>query len=327
MTSDAGVTVYVTMLNERDSIGPLLDSLLSQTRKPDEIVLVDGGSTDGTTDIVKQYVKKGHPIRLIASPGANVAAGRNIGIGEATFEIVASADAGCRLDSKWLENLTRRFSDDVDVVAGVYLPDARNTFEECVGDILYPSIEGIPEDWSSPSHRSVAFKKKVWEAIGPIPERLYRSEDTWFNIEAKRAGFRFRTARDAVVYWRPRRNLREVFRNAYLWTKSDIENDVKADLVKHVARVKLLRIIWRVLGILALLVCCIYISWLAAILLAPFVFKEMISFYVKDRSMKKAVYKNLINLAIALAYVRGYLAASWSLRASKKRGGGNGTQQ
>jgi GT2 family glycosyltransferase len=165
----------------------------------------------------------------------------------------------------------------------------------------------------------------VWEAIGPIPERLYRSEDTWFNLEAKKAGFRFRTARDAIVYWRPRRNLREVFRNAYLWTKSDIENNVKADLVKHVARVKLLRIIWRVLGILALLVCCIYISWLAAIILAPFVFKEMISFYMKDRSMKKAVYKNLINLAIALAYVRGYLAASWSLRASKKRGGGNRT--
>lgn len=319
--NNVGVTVYVTMLNERDNIASLLDSLLNQTRMPDEIILVDGGSTDGTVDIVREYVKRGHPIKLVVSPGSNVAAGRNIGIGEATFEIVASVDAGCRLDRKWLENLVRSFSDDVDVVAGVYLPDAKNTFEECVGDLLYPDVEDLPEDWSSPSHRSVAFRKKVWETIGPIPAALYRSEDTWFNNEAKKAGFRFRTARDAVVYWRPRRNLRDVYKNAYSWAKSDIENNVKAELVKHVARVKLLRILWRILGILALLVCGVYVSWWATLLLAPFVIREMISFYARDRSLRKTIYKNLINLAIALAYVRGYFGASWKLLRLRNRGG------
>lgn len=311
MSNNIQVTVYTTVLNERDNIALLLDSLLSQSRLPEEIIVVDGGSTDGTVDIVRKYASKGHPIRLMESPGANVSAGRNIGIENASFDIVASTDAGCTLHHRWLENLMRMFSDDVDVVSGVYLPDAKNTFEECVGELYYPDRETLPEDWSLPSHRSIAFRKKVWETIGPIPERLYRSEDTWFNLEAKKRGFKFRTARDAIVYWRPRKNLGEVYRNSYLWAKSDIENDVRAEAIRHAAKTGLFRLTWRVLALLALLFCGIFLSWLAAIILAPFVIKEMISLHISDRSLKKTVYKNLITFAVTLGCIAGYLAASW----------------
>ncbi len=320
MSTSMQVTVYTTVLNERDNIALLLDSLLNQSRMPDEIIVVDGGSTDGTVDTVKEYTSKGHPIRLIESPGANVATGRNIGIDNATFDVVASTDAGCTLHSHWLENLRKTFTEDTDVVSGVFLPDAKNTFEECVADLLHPGMETLPEDWSQPSHRSIAFRKKVWEEIGPIPEGLYRSEDTWFNYEAKRRGFKFKIARDAIVYWRPRKNLREVYRNSYLWVKSDIENDVQAEMIEHESRLKLLKVTWRVLALLVLLVCGLLVSWLAAVLLAPFVLKEMITLYVRDRSLRKTVYKNLINLTFTVAYIAGYLTASWNLSMKRKRG-------
>ncbi|MFQ6106408.1 MAG: glycosyltransferase [Thermoplasmata archaeon] len=314
MTDDTKVTVYVTVLNERDNIALLLDSLLTQTRKPDEILVIDGGSTDGTTGVVRKYIWEGNPIRLIESPGSNVAVGRNIGIENASHDIVASTDAGCRVERDWLDNLLDKFSDDVDIVSGVYLPDARTTFEECVGELHFPDVDRLPDDWYFPSHRSVAFRKKVWETIGPIPERLYRSEDSWFDLEAKRRGFRFKIAKDARVYWRPRKNLKEVYRNFHLWTKSDIENGVRADRAKHIARVRLLRVLWRVLGLSALLFCGVYLSWFSAVILAPFIFKEMVQMYLKDRSLKKTVYKNLINLAECVGSIAGYLSASWELR-------------
>jgi len=318
MVDDTEVTVYLTVLNERGSIALLLDSLLSQSRKPDEILVVDGGSTDGTIEVIKEYTNKGYQIRLLESPGANVAVSRNIGIQNATSDIVASTDAGCRLKKDWLENLMNKFSDDVDIVSGVYLPDARTTFEECVSELHYPDIERLPDDWSFPSHRSVAFRKVVWETIGPIPERLYRSEDSWFDLEAKRRGFRFKIARDAIVRWRPRKNLREVYHNFFLQTKSDIENEVRFEWVRQLGRVKLLRFIWRTLGLLMLAFCAIYLSWLAAILLAPFVFKEMISMYMRDRSLKKTFYKNLISFAESLGVITGYVSASWKVAKTGK---------
>ncbi len=49
------VSVIVTVYNERDSIGRLLASLAEQTRLPDEVVICDGGSNDGTVDVIHDY--------------------------------------------------------------------------------------------------------------------------------------------------------------------------------------------------------------------------------------------------------------------------------
>jgi len=47
------VVLIVTVRNEATTIGPLLDSILSGTRIPDEIVVADGGSSDGTLEVLR----------------------------------------------------------------------------------------------------------------------------------------------------------------------------------------------------------------------------------------------------------------------------------
>ena len=61
------VSVIVPVRDEEDSIRTLLDGLLNQSRKPDEIVITDGGSTDSTTDIISGYILQGAPIKLIVT--------------------------------------------------------------------------------------------------------------------------------------------------------------------------------------------------------------------------------------------------------------------
>ena len=78
-----GVSVVVTVRNDREGLRELPPGLAAQTRKPDEVVIVDGGSVYGTLDVLAEADVGDMPIRTIVAPGANIAAGRNVGVREA----------------------------------------------------------------------------------------------------------------------------------------------------------------------------------------------------------------------------------------------------
>jgi len=212
---DIKVSLICTLKNEESSIREFLDSILSQSRLPDEVVIVDGGSTDRTVEIINSvinsYIGKCDLIKLIVKKGANRAEGRNIAIKNTEYDIIASTDAGCRLDKDWLENLIKPFEDDasVDVVSGWYEADARTEFEKCVAELTYPKLKMVLKnpDKFLPSSRSVAYKKECWEKVGGYPEQLYNNEDTLFDLNLKKTGCKFTFAPNAVVYWRVRSNL------------------------------------------------------------------------------------------------------------------------
>src|SRR5580698_5965839 len=107
------VSVACTVLNEADDIDALIDSLMRQAPSAAEVIVVDGGSTDGTwerLEVVRSKYPTLIPIRdescnLQRSPGP-IARGRNVGIAAATSPVVACADAGCTYHPDWLANLT-----------------------------------------------------------------------------------------------------------------------------------------------------------------------------------------------------------------------------
>ena len=72
----------MTVRNEAKSLPRLLDSVLMQTVLPEEVVIADGGSTDGTPDIARSYMDR-LPLRLLEVPGANISQGRNAAIKKA----------------------------------------------------------------------------------------------------------------------------------------------------------------------------------------------------------------------------------------------------
>jgi glycosyltransferase involved in cell wall biosynthesis len=218
------VSVTCTLKDEEKSIKELIGSILSQSKLPDKIVIVDGGSTDRTVEIINSYIKSGAPINLIIKEGVNIAEGRNIAIENAKYDNIASIDAGSWADKDWLKNLLRPFEEfeedsSVDVVAGFFLPDAKSKYEEVVGELLYPKLENMNPDRFLPSGRSIAFKKRCWETVGGYPEWLYTGEDALFDLKLRESGCKFAFARDAIVYWRPRTTLRGLFKQYFLYAK------------------------------------------------------------------------------------------------------------
>jgi len=228
------VSVIATVRNEAQTVHRLLDSLAAQTRSPDEVIIVDGGSNDGTVEVLEKYAAEGAlPLKVLSRPGTNISQGRNAAIAEASGEIIASTDAGVRLSPNWLEELVGPFREGVHVVSGFFLPDPETVFETAMGATVLPVLADVKPEKFLPSSRSVAFRKEAWERVGGYPEWLDYCEDLIFDFKLRELG-PFAFAPQALAYFRPRQSLSVFFKQYYRYARGD----GKADLwrVRHAIR-------------------------------------------------------------------------------------------
>jgi len=209
------VSLIVTVKNEADTIKAFLDSVAAQTRRPDQIVVVDGGSTDATMSILAV-----HPLDMIREYWpSNIAAGRNRAISQASGDVIAVTDAGCLLDQRWLERITDL--QGADVVVGGYAPVITNLFDACQYSLhhIFRSSDRI-ENFAI-SSRSLAFRKIVWEELGGYPEWLDFSEDTYFHDKIRASRFVIRLDPEPLVHWGLRPDLMSVYRQFFRYMRGD----------------------------------------------------------------------------------------------------------
>jgi hypothetical protein len=189
------VSVVVTELNEFEDIGRVVSSLLAQVPPAAEVIIVDGGSTDGTWEWLEAAAAK--ESRLIAirdetcslkySAGP-VSRGRNVAIKAAKSAIIACADAGCTYAPDWLRNLTAPLvAGEAQYALGGSCLDAGGCTVWDVASAPFFSIRLSPtEPTRSCTARSMAFTKGLWERIGGFPEEVLVGEDTLFDFAARR---------------------------------------------------------------------------------------------------------------------------------------------
>ena len=205
-----------TVKDARPHIAPFLDSVRAQTRQPDEFIVVDGGSADGTMEELH-----GRPgVTVLSEPGANISRGRNIGIRAATHDVLALTDADCVLDRDWLARLLEPLEHGADVSAGFYRPLAMSFFEVCAAAVSVPQASELRPGWL-PSSRSIAFRREAWEAAGGYPEWLAIGEDMYFNHRLLDAGVEIELAPGAVAWWRVRATPAETWRQYSGYAEGD----------------------------------------------------------------------------------------------------------
>ena len=225
--SPSDVSVIVTVKNEASTIHGLLDSLRDQTIAPSEVVIVDGGSTDGTVERIESYRPR-LPIKLLIREGTNISQGRNEAIRAARGGIIASTDAGVQLVPHWLEVLTRPLEEDesVDVVSGFFLPDPQTVFERAMGATVLPVESDVDPDRFLPSSRSVAFRREAWQKVGGYPPWLDFCEDLVFDLALLDSGHKFHFAPEALAHFRPRGSLQAFWRQYYQYARGDGKADL-----------------------------------------------------------------------------------------------------
>ncbi len=215
------VSIISTVRNEGDSLQSLLDSLVGQTRLPDEVVICDGGSTDNTLSLLETYQRL-LPLRIISAPNSNISQGRNQAISIAAGPIIASVDGGVVLAPCWLEELVRPIEEaGAIVVSGWFEPDPKTPFEVVMGATVLPELSNIDPDKFMPSSRSVAYLKSAWQAVGGYPDWLDFGEDLVFDLALRDLYGPFPFAPKAVAYFQPRGTLSAYARQYYLYARGD----------------------------------------------------------------------------------------------------------
>jgi glycosyltransferase involved in cell wall biosynthesis len=214
------ISLIATVLNAEEHIGAFLASIAAQTRMPDEIVIVDGGSTDGTV----AALRAADGLTLLEEPGANISRGRNLAIAHAAHDVVAVADADCVYGPNWLAALVAPIEDGADVSMGWTEPIVGSVLAACVSSLGLPlSPDEVDPATFMPSARSVAFRRDALEAVGGYPEWLAIGEDMWVNHRWRERPFDLRFAPEAVAGWRPRASLGSIWTQYAKYARGDAQ--------------------------------------------------------------------------------------------------------
>ena len=223
------VSIVSTVLNEAQDIGRMVPSLLQQVPPAAEVIVVDGGSSDGTWEwLVEAQENDRHLVAIrdetcsLKHSAGPVSRGRNVAIAAARSQIIACADAGCTYAPTWLQNLTGPLVIGAAeyVLGGTCLdPDGYTLWD--VASAPFFSIKLSPlEPSKSCTARSMAFTKSLWERIGGFPEAVLVGEDTLFDLEARRRTMPF-FAPNAKALYHPQNTFRSACRQMARYAVSD----------------------------------------------------------------------------------------------------------
>jgi len=239
------VSIVVTELNEAQEIARVVTSLLAQQPPPSELVIVDGGSTDGTWEWLVQA--QARDPRLVAirdetcslkHSAGPVSRGRNVAIAAAKSELIATADAGCTYAPDWLRNLTAPLAAGAALYAlgGSCLDPADHSLWD-VASAPFFSVKLSPfEPTKSCTARSMAFTKTLWAKIGGFPEDVLVGEDTLFDRSARRETTPAFVSNAKALY-HPRNSLRAATHQMARYAVSDGQARVRSGrLVRNATR-------------------------------------------------------------------------------------------
>lgn len=246
MTPTLHVTVLVTLLDDK-RVERTLASLAAQTRRPDAVLVADGGSTDGSLDVARAAAKT-HPwIRVEHHPGS-VAGTRNAALRSlAGTDVVVFLDADQVAPPGWLATLVEPIeAGRADYTGGPTRPLAPpsgkgeaylNAFEAW----FYPNV--VARDITKLPMGNSAWRLEILRGVGGFDPRLaWGGEDYDVNLRAAAAGARGELVAEAWVHHDQsgRNDLRRLLRRKYRYnvgaTMAYLKNGVLRSKMRDAAR-------------------------------------------------------------------------------------------
>ncbi len=176
------IAVYVPCYNVESTIGPVLEAIIGQTRKPDEILVIDDRSPDKMLDVVRRFPG----VRIISHEvNKGLAAARNTAFEATNCDFVASLDGDAVPDADWLRRLEEKFSADAKLgIAGGRLVESQIF---CAADRWRKAH--MTQDWGAGIKRNPPFmfvRAQCGQRVGGYDEsKRTNGEDSDFSKKAQ----------------------------------------------------------------------------------------------------------------------------------------------
>lgn len=203
------IAIVIPIKNEKDSIPALADSLLDQTLRPDEVIFVDAGSTDGSIHLIEQLINRSNIFRIVRAEGAFPGAARNAGVRSTNADIIVQIDGGnLPENNEWIENLCKPIlHGTAEYVSGSLriMPIRKHIFctEINVGEIYGASIYGAGQLRKKfpRGGASVAYLRSIWEKTGGFLEEFRFGSDPLFVKKILQMNVKTAFVENAGIYW------------------------------------------------------------------------------------------------------------------------------
>ena len=219
------VTIAIPCLNEARYIEKALATIAAQTYPHDrfEILVADGGSTDGTRDILARLGADDARIRMIDNPKRLQAAGMNEMLAVAKGEIIVRMDVHCEYAPDYVEACVRVLDQTgADNVGGAQRARAETTFQHALcAALTSPLGVGGAKYRSEDAEGFVdtvflgAFRRAVLDRVGAYDPGAITNEDAELNQRILDAGGKVFLSKEIVVHYFPRASLEALAKQYY----------------------------------------------------------------------------------------------------------------
>ena len=186
------VTSIIPAFNREKYIAEAIESVLNQTYRNIEIIVIDDGSTDNTPRILSSYNGK---IKYFLQPNSGASAARNSGISKASGDFISFLDS----DDLWEKNKISLQMECFENNPGIdiCLCNTKIFSEKKITDFDQKYIIATPYHLCS-----ILIKKDVLKRVGYFKTNLKSGEDTDFFLRIKEMGIPLKILQDKLVYIR-----------------------------------------------------------------------------------------------------------------------------
>ncbi|GBD88599.1 putative glycosyltransferase EpsJ [bacterium BMS3Abin03] len=190
------ITVICPTYNEEENIEYVLKFFVESPPREKELLIVDGGSTDKTREIVKEWQRKNDNIRLISNPDKYVPFALNLGIKSSNGDPIIRLDAHTRYEKKYFEKIIETFKKTgADIVGGPMNAVGKTDFQKAVA-YATSTVFGVGDskihqaEYEGESDHVYlgAWHRKLFADIGYFDERLKRNQDDELHYRARSRG-------------------------------------------------------------------------------------------------------------------------------------------
>ena len=184
------VSVIIPAYNIEDYIGRCLDSVLSQKYKNLEIIVIDDGSSDRTGEILDDYEKKNHRMKVIHKENGGVSSARNIGIDRANGDYIGFVDGDDWVNPKLFETLVKLINEEnADIAHCGYqmvFPDRVDYYYNTGKRVIQTKEQGLKDllagEMIEPALYNKLYKRELFENVR-LNENLKINEDSLKVLE------------------------------------------------------------------------------------------------------------------------------------------------